>query len=81
MTRLLDKFEPKYTFNIYLNNTSVEFNDKLTTHTLELLRKLIIKFKETNLLSYVLLNIQISTNRNLLESIYPNQKERKRKIF
>lgn len=81
VTRLLEKFEPKYTFNTYLTNPELEFNDKFTDYSVEILRKLIQKFKEPNLLSYVMLNIQITSNRHLLEILYPNQKERKGKFL
>ncbi len=77
VTKLLEKFEPKFTFNTYLTNPELEFNDKFTDYSVEILRKLIQKFKEPNLLSYVMLNIQIASNRSLLEILYSNQKERK----
>ena len=77
VNKLLEKMEPKYTFNIYLKVGDLEFNDKMTEHMLEIMKKLIYKFKESNLLSYVLLNTQIASHRNLVEAIYTSPAERK----
>ncbi len=75
--KILEKLEPKYTFTAYLKVRDLEFNDKLTENLLEILRRLVQKFKESNLLSYVLLNIQIASNRLLMETMYKNTTDRK----
>ena len=77
VNRFIDKVELKYTFNTYLTSIDLEFNDKFSEFAITIFKKLVQKFRESNLLTYVMLNIRIASNTVLLKLLFPEIQTRK----
>jgi hypothetical protein len=74
---LLKRFETKYEYNNFLNQEYL-YNGVWTTPCLNLLRKLLTCFKETNLISFHIMNCKILSNHELLVSLIPNLAKRQK---
>ena len=68
---VLDRFQTKYEYNIFLEPEYL-YNGVWTKPSLNLLRNLLHCFKETNLISFHIMNCKILSNRELLLHLLPN---------
>lgn len=72
------RLKNQYTYNTFIGgNAHIEYNYKWTPDTIQLIRVLLYKFRETNLVSYHILASNILEDQQLLNKILVTKKDRK----